>query len=90
MHPTFTRLIAGLAVATLVACGSPPPANTVTSVTIDGGDRTIVFGDPLTLTATVDTTGSASSTVTWSSSNETVATIDATTRDTASGVGTGT
>ena len=53
-------------------------ANAVTNLTIDGGDRTIVLGDPLTLTTTITTTGNATDTVTWTSSDETVATIDAT------------
>ena len=57
MPPAITRLIAAAAIATLIACGSPPPAGTVTSVTIDGGDRTIVLGDAPTLTAAVEITG---------------------------------
>ena len=77
MHTTITRFIAGLTLATLVACGSPSPISAVTSVTIQGGDRTIVLGDPLTLTATITTTGTASNAVSWASSNETVAIFDA-------------
>jgi agmatine deiminase len=46
-------------------------------VSIDGGDRTIVLGDSPTLTATVAVTGNASTTVSWASSNQTVATIAA-------------
>lgn len=75
MPTAIARLCAAVAIATLIACGSPPPANTVTSVTIDGGDRTIVLGDTPTLTATVEVTGNASQAVTWTSSNQTVATI---------------
>ncbi len=75
MPTAIARLCAAVAIATLIACGSPPPANTVTSVTIDGGDRTIVLGDTPTLTATVEVTGNASPAVTWTSSNQTVATI---------------
>jgi len=77
MPTAIARLIAGITVATLIACGNPPPANTVTSVTIDGGDRAIVLGDTPTLTATVEVTGNASTTVNWTSSNQTVATIAA-------------
>ena len=76
MHTAIRRLIAGIALATLIACTPGPPASTVTSVTIDDGDRTIVLGDTPTLTATVEATGAAT-TVTWTSSNESVATIDA-------------
>ena len=75
MATSLMRMIAGVTIATLIACGSPLPANTVTGVTIDGGDRTIILGDPLTLTATVTTTGNASTTVAWTSSDEIVATI---------------
>jgi len=77
MPTAIARLIAAAAIATLVACGGPPPANAVTSVTIDGGDRTILLGDTPTLTATVEVTGNASPAVTWTSSNQTVATIAA-------------
>ena len=52
--------------------------NAVTNLTIDGGDRTIVLGDPLSLTATITTTGAANDAITWTSSDQTVATIDAT------------
>ena len=77
MQNPMARLIAGVTIATLIACASPPPASTVNNVTIDGGDRTIVVGDVLTLSATVDVTGSASAAVTWASSDEAVATIAA-------------
>jgi hypothetical protein len=72
MPTAIARLIACVTIATLIACGS---SGTVTSVTIDGGDRTIILGDALTLTATVAITGNASQAVTWTSSNQTVATI---------------
>ena len=70
MPTAIARLIAAVTVVTLIACGA-----TITSVTIDGGDRTIILGDTLTLTATVEVTGNASTTITWTSSNETVATV---------------
>ncbi len=76
MLSVIARLIAAVTVVTLIACGSPPPGNTVTSVTIDGGDRSIVLGDAPTLTATVEVTGNASPAVIWTSSNTTVGTID--------------
>ena len=77
MRSTLARSITALVLVTVVACTTPPPAATVISVTIDGGDRTIVLGDTPTLTATVEVTGNASPAVTWASSDETVATIAA-------------
>jgi len=74
MLNAIARLIAGVTLATLVACGN---GGAVTNVSIDGGDRTIVLGDSPTLTATVAATGNASTTVSWTSSDETVATIAA-------------
>ena len=80
MYLSPARRIIGIAIlgaiAILVACTPTAPAS-VTSISIDGGDRTIVLGDSLTLTATVATTGAASSDVTWASSDESVATVDA-------------
>jgi hypothetical protein len=75
MLPTITRLAIGsILLLALTGC----PGGSVTSVTITGGDRTLPQGTTLTLTATVEVTGNASTTVTWSSSNTSVATIDAT------------
>ena len=71
-----------LALAALVvaACTPTPPTNpAVSDVEIDGGNRSIAVGENVTLTATVTATGGAATTVTWSSSDPTVATIDATT-----------
>jgi hypothetical protein len=45
-------------------------------VTIVGGDRTLEVGASLALTATVAATGTASTAVTWTSSDPVVATID--------------
>ena len=51
----------------------------VISVTIDQANPSILVGDTLQLTATVVTIGGASTDVTWSSSNTSVATINPTT-----------
>ncbi len=59
----------------LIACS--PTVGSVTSVTIDGGDRSVVAGESLALSATVTTTGDASDAVSWSSGDGSVATIDA-------------
>jgi len=73
MRSMLARLVVGFVlVLTLVACTTP----SVTSVSIDDGDRSIVVGDPLTLTVTVVASGGASAAVTWESSNEAVAVVD--------------
>lgn len=75
MNATLARFIVGITLAlVVVACSGPGGA--VTSVVIDGGDQRTVLGSALTLTATVVTTGEASDAVSWSSSDETVATVD--------------
>ena len=52
-----------------------PTASTVDSISIAGED-TLFVGDTLSLTAMVSVTNGASQTVTWSSSNTNVATVD--------------
>lgn len=60
----------------LAACGTSKPL--VTSVTIDQGTTaTMLVGNPLALTATVQGTNGAATTVTWESSDDTVASVDA-------------
>jgi hypothetical protein len=74
MLSPFARLAAGIALfLALTACTAP--VATVVSVTITGGDRTVVAGTSITLTADVQTTGGASTTVIWTSTVETVASI---------------
>jgi hypothetical protein len=76
MHATMARLVTGtMIVLFLVACRATPIA-TVLGVTIDGGDQSTALGSVLELTATVETTGNAADAVIWTSSDETVATID--------------
>jgi hypothetical protein len=70
----LARLVTSTTVAlTLVACST---GGTIVSVTISGGDRTLAQGTSITLEVEVQTTGSASGTVTWTSSDPTIATID--------------
>ena len=79
MLPTLTRLTIGILLLALVACSAPngtSPAGSVLSITILGGDQGVVVGSTLMLTAAVTTTGNASTTVTWTSSNASAATID--------------
>lgn len=71
--PRIGLTLATVLTATLVACVT----NLVVNVAIDGGDRTLVVGDLVTVTATVTTTGTASLAVTWTSDDHAVATIDA-------------
>jgi hypothetical protein len=76
MLSTLARLvIAATFTLTLVACATD---DTILSVTITGGDRTLAEGTSVTLTADVLTTGRATTTVTWTSSTPSVAAIDAT------------
>jgi len=86
MRTFLSRVVVGATlVLTLVAC--PSTTGGVSSVTIDGGDRNVAVGSTRTLTATVIATGGASGAVTWSSSDEDVATIDATGTALGGGVG---
>lgn len=50
--------------------------NIVTSVTLDKTTAEVEEGQSVTLTATVEATGDADKTVTWSSSNQAVATVE--------------
>jgi hypothetical protein len=68
------RLVAFLTLIALFSCSTPATPG-VTSVTIDGGDRNVELGESLTLTATVEATGGGTE-VTWTSSDESVATVD--------------
>ena len=77
---TFTYTLADVrgataeAIVTLTIAG----ADRVLALTIDEIDLKRVIGEEFTLTTTLDATGDADQGVTWQSSNETVATIDAT------------
>ncbi len=56
--------------------GATQDADSVTGVAIDEGDQSIEVGQAFPFTATVTTTGSASSDLNWSSSDPSVATVD--------------
>ena len=75
MLATIARLVTGTALIVLIACTPPMPASII-AVTIVGGDA-VAANWTLTLTATVEVTGNISDAVTWTSSREDVATIDA-------------
>lgn len=74
---THVRLLAAaMAIGLLVAACSPPPSQgAVSDVSITGGNRTLTVGDSLQLDVTVVATGGASSSVTWSSSDEAVVNV---------------
>lgn len=76
MSANVRPLVTCTTVLILVACSPAGPSGSVTGVTIDGGDRSIVVGDTPTFTATVDATGSVDTTVTWTNGDIYVATID--------------
>jgi hypothetical protein len=78
-------LLAGvLAFGTLTAACSGdkvivnPPIDGVQSVTVSPSNASIPVGTSITLAANVTATGNAAKTVTWTSSDATVATVDAT------------
>ena len=77
MSLSLMRFVAGATLLLTLAACPATPTGSVNSVTIIGGDRTLVEGASITLDVDVDTTGSVTDTVTWSSSNDAVATIDA-------------
>ena len=60
----------------------------VSSITINGAEPTLVEGDTLILTATITPSDASYKTVTWTSSNGTVATVDQNGKVTAKSVGT--
>ena len=75
MQHTVTRLLALLLATALVACGQAP--SVLSTVQILGGDRTVPVGTQLLLTPLVSVPGDATTTVTWSSSDDEVATVTA-------------
>ena len=80
--------VAALSLLVLVACVTEPsvvPA--VTAIEIAGGDRTLEVGESYQLSATVSTVGGASDALSWGSSDEGVASVDATGLVTAIAVG---
>lgn len=69
----------------VTACGNG--ASPVLGVTIQGGDRTLEVDDTVLLTAAVEVTGTAATTVSWSSDDPATATVDAAGLVTAVGIG---
>jgi hypothetical protein len=70
-------LYISLLVAVLLSTGCPVVAPSVTGVSIDQSDSSLVVGDTLQLSVTVVATGGASQAVTWASSDGSVASVSA-------------
>ncbi len=70
--------LAALALVALAACAAEDTAgpSEVLAVTILDGPRTVEVGDEITLEMEVDVAGDASTAVTWSTSDASVATVD--------------
>jgi uncharacterized protein YjdB len=98
MFRPIVRLLAGVAVLAGVSCGPPggdenvsPPTRVLTSVVVALNPTSIQVGERAVATATgADQNGAAMpvSTINWSSSNQTVATVTSTGNITAVGAGT--
>jgi Big-like domain-containing protein len=79
MQSVFRSTFVGvLALAALTACGdkNTTPTPTVTGVTVTPSPATVAVGGRTTLVATVTGTGTFDQTVTWSSGDATIATVD--------------
>ncbi len=85
MHKLFRLALGGLVVAGLAGCGDKvtiptppaPPAPTVHSVTVTPGSVALNVGQSVALAATVAGDPGVATTVTWSSSDATIASVDA-------------
>ena len=83
MPPLFRSSLLGLATLTvLAACGdgSTTPTASVRGVAVTPNPATVTAGQSITLTATVDAASGVAQTVTWASSDATIAAVDATGR----------
>src|SRR5688500_12601057 len=73
------RAFAGLAIFALAACGGdgtgPPPAPTVTGVTVSPATASIRIGETQPLTSVVQGSAGVSTAVTWISETPSVATV---------------
>lgn len=80
------RLLLGAGMAFGTACGGgdpivpvppapPPPTPAVSAVTVSPGSARVRVGQPVTLTASVTASGGASTDVSWSTSDASVATV---------------
>lgn len=72
----------------LMACGGPKAPSNITSVTVSAAKTSLAVGESTQATANVTVTNNAAKTVTWSTSNPAVASVDATGMVMAKAVGT--
>lgn len=78
MSTTVRRAsVALVVVALLAACSSSPTSGGVRTVSIDQGPQTLLVGDQVAFTASVEAAAGLDTAVAWSSSAVDVATIDA-------------
>jgi len=79
MQSVFRSTFVGvLALAALTACGdkTTTPAGQIQNVTVSPPSASIAVGDHFTFVANVTATGNASRTVTWTTGDATIATVD--------------
>ncbi len=72
---TYTELPTGLESLTIIRSGGTMPVE-VTSITLDHTSETIDIGDTFTITATILRTDATDTTISWTSSDEGIATVD--------------
>ena len=76
MKPLFSSIIAALAVLSMVACGpKDDPVIAVTGITLSQTSVSLEVGGKVSLTATVSPSDATDKTVTWTSSNSSVASV---------------
>ena len=71
-------LLGALALVLVIACGDVAPTAAVVGVTIGEGDQALAVADERQLTATVTTTGTADTGVTWTSGDDGIASVTTT------------
>jgi uncharacterized protein YjdB len=76
MKPLFSSIIAALAVLSMVACGpKDDPVIAVTGISLSQTSVSLEVGGKVSLTATVSPSDATDKTVTWTSSNSSVASV---------------
>ena len=76
MKPLFSSIIAALAVLSMVACGpKDDPVIAVTGISLSQTSVSLEVGGKVSLTATVFPSDATDKTVTWTSSNSSVASV---------------
>ena len=77
MKPLFSSIIAALAVLSMVACGpKDDPVIAVTGITLSQTSISLEVGGKVSLTATVSPSDATDKTVTWTSSDPSVVSVE--------------